>query len=418
MAERKATASIGFEKQIWDAACVLRGNLDASEYKSVVLGLIFLKYISDSFEEKYRALVEEGDGFEEDIDEYTAEGIFFVPPKARWSEIAAKAHTPEIGTVIDDAMRSIEKENKRLKDILPKNFARPELDKRRLGDVVDLFTNIQMIEHGSEKDILGRTYEYCLARFAEQEGKLAGEFYAPSCVVRTLVEVLQPYHGRVYEIIMLIWSQGIRSALEREELITGCDCVGAFLQACYEQYLESAKTFALLFDALAADASGNPDDFQKEAADAFRGFADEMYDVYVKKCSVRQKNGGVSVETHEITNLLQLLTFEFCRLKKEGKAIKICANCERYFIPPHRIDSKYCPMPAPQDPSKACNEIGSQVLRTEKRKTDPREREHHNTRSKLHMAAKRARDNGEDELIPWYKAQLKKEMEQYTNDHE
>lgn len=200
MAEIKSTSSIGFEKQIWDAACVLRGNLDASEYKSVVLGLIFLKYISDRFDEKYKTLVEEGDGFEEDIDEYTSEGIFFVPQSARWSEIAAKAHTPEIGAVIDDAMRSIEKENKRLKDILPKNFARPELDKRRLGDVVDLFTNIQMIEHGSEKDILGRTYEYCLAKFAEQEGKLAGEFYTPSCVVRTLVEVLQPYHGRVYEI--------------------------------------------------------------------------------------------------------------------------------------------------------------------------------------------------------------------------
>ena len=199
MADTKTTASIGFEKQIWDAACVLRGNIDASEYKSVVLGLIFLKYISDRFDEKYKALVEEGDGFEEDIDEYTSEGIFFVPPTARWREIAAKAHTPEIGTVIDDAMRSIEKENKRLKDILPKNFARPELDKRRLGDVVDLFTNIQMIEHGDEKDILGRTYEYCLAQFAEQEGKLAGEFYTPSCVVRTLVEVLQPYHGRVYD---------------------------------------------------------------------------------------------------------------------------------------------------------------------------------------------------------------------------
>ena len=158
-----------------------------------------MKYISDRFDEKYKALVEEGDGFEEDIDEYTSEGIFFVPPTARWSEIAAKAHTPEIGTIIDDAMRSIEKENKRLKDILPKNFARPELDKRRLGDVVDLFTNIQMIEHVNEKDILGRTYEYCLAQFAEQEGKLAGEFYTPSCVVRTLVEVLQPYHGRVYD---------------------------------------------------------------------------------------------------------------------------------------------------------------------------------------------------------------------------
>lgn len=194
-----STANIGFEKKIWDAACVLRGNIDASEYKSVVLGLIFLKYISDRFDEKYQALVAEGDGFEEDVDEYTSEGIFFVPANARWNVIASKAHTPEIGSVIDEAMRSIEKENKRLKDILPKNFARPELDKRRLGDVVDLFTNIQMIEHGSEKDILGRTYEYCLSKFAEQEGKLAGEFYTPSCVVRTLVEVLQPYHGRVYD---------------------------------------------------------------------------------------------------------------------------------------------------------------------------------------------------------------------------
>ena len=192
-------ANIGFEKQIWDAACVLRGNMDASEYKNVVLGLIFLKYISDRFEEKYQVLVAEGDGFEEDVDEYTSEGIFFVPANARWSVIASKAHTPEIGTIIDEAMRAIEKENKRLKDILPKNFARPELDKRRLGEVVDLFTNIQMIEHGNEKDILGRTYEYCLSKFAEQEGKLAGEFYTPSCVVRTLVEVLQPYHGRVYD---------------------------------------------------------------------------------------------------------------------------------------------------------------------------------------------------------------------------
>ena len=192
-------ANIGFEKQIWDAACVLRGNIDASEYKSVVLGLIFLKYISDRFEAKYQELVAEGDGFEEDKDEYTAENIFFVPENARWSVISAAAHTPEIGAIIDDAMRSIEKENKRLKDILPKNFARPELDKRRLGEVVDLFTNIQMIEHGDSKDILGRTYEYCLAKFAEQEGKLAGEFYTPSCVVRTLVEVLQPYNGRVYD---------------------------------------------------------------------------------------------------------------------------------------------------------------------------------------------------------------------------
>lgn len=196
------SAAIGFEKQIWDAACVLRGNMDASEYKSVVLGLIFLKYISDRFELKYQELVDEGEGFEEDKDEYTAENIFFVPENARWDVIAEAAHTAEIGSVIDDAMRSIEKENKRLKDILPKNFARPELDKRRLGEVVDLFTNIKMTEHGDSKDILGRTYEYCLSKFAEQEGKLAGEFYTPACVVRTLVEILQPYNGRVYEIII------------------------------------------------------------------------------------------------------------------------------------------------------------------------------------------------------------------------
>ncbi len=169
MAENN-TVSIGFEKQIWDAACVLRGNIDASEYKSVVLGLIFLKYISDRFEAKYQELLEEGDGFEEDIDEYIAENIFFVPENARWNVISAAAHTPEIGSVIDEAMRSIEKENKRLKDILPKNFARPELDKRRLGEVVDLFTNIQMIDNGNSKDILGRTSEYCLSKFAEQEG--------------------------------------------------------------------------------------------------------------------------------------------------------------------------------------------------------------------------------------------------------
>ena len=193
------TAELGFEKQIWKAADLLRGNMDASEYKSVVLGLIFLKYISDSFEAKHQALINEGEGFEEDKDEYSYEHIFFVPKEARWSVIAEAAHTPEIGTIIDNAMRLIEKENPRLKGILPKNFARPELDKRRLGDVVDLFTNVQMKEHGDSKDILGRTYEYCLSKFAEAEGKLAGEFFTPSCIVRTLVEVLQPYSGRVYD---------------------------------------------------------------------------------------------------------------------------------------------------------------------------------------------------------------------------
>ena len=194
------TADIGFEKQIWDAACILRGNIDAAEYKHVILGLIFLKYISDSFEKKYEDLLSEGEGFEEDVNEYEADNVFFVPPEARWTAIANAAHTPEIGKVIDNAMLEIEKANSRLKDILPKNFARPDLDKRRLGDIVDLFTNIKMVDHGEEKDILGRTYEYCLQKFAEQEGKLAGEFFTPACVVRTLVEILKPFNGRVYEI--------------------------------------------------------------------------------------------------------------------------------------------------------------------------------------------------------------------------
>ena len=141
------TADIGFEKEIWKAADKMRGNIDASEYKSVVLGLIFLKYISDKFEAKYQQLVAEGEGFEEDKDEYLSnknekgsyDPVFYVPAEARWEAIAIHAHSPEIGTIIDNAMRAIEKENKRLKDILPKNFARPELDKRRLGEVVDLF---------------------------------------------------------------------------------------------------------------------------------------------------------------------------------------------------------------------------------------------------------------------------------------
>jgi len=191
------SAEIGFEKQIWAAADRLRGSMDAAEYKHVVLGLIFLKYISDTFEEQYQRLLEEGDDVE-DRDNYTYKNIFFVPKNARWSVISGAAHKEEIGETIDNAMRVIEKENKRLKDCLPKTFARAELDKRRLGDVVDLFTNVKMAD-GNGKDILGRTYEYCLSRFAEQEGKRAGEFYTPACVVRTLVEVLKPFKGRVYD---------------------------------------------------------------------------------------------------------------------------------------------------------------------------------------------------------------------------
>ncbi|WP_290451836.1 type I restriction-modification system subunit M, partial [Faecalibaculum rodentium] len=201
MANKKTTnsADVGFEKQLWEAADNLRGSMDASEYKNVILGLIFLKYISDSFQDKYDALVAEGEGFENDKDEYIAENIYYVPSGARWSVIQEASTTPSIGMTIDAAMEQIENENPKLKGILPKNFARPELNQARLGEVVKLFSNIKMHDHGNEKDLLGRAYEYCLSHFAEQEGKNAGEFYTPSSVVRTIVEVLKPFNGRVYD---------------------------------------------------------------------------------------------------------------------------------------------------------------------------------------------------------------------------
>lgn len=193
------TTSIGFEEIIWRAADKLRGNLSASEYEGVVLGLIFLKYISDKFEAKYEELLQDEYADVEDRDEYEAEGIFFVPQEARWDYIRQASRTPEIGIIIDRALLAIEKENPKLKGILPGNYGREELDKRRLGDVVDLFTNIRMHSSGDEKDLLGRVYEYCLQKFASMEGKNAGEFYTPSCIVRTIVEILQPFEGRVYD---------------------------------------------------------------------------------------------------------------------------------------------------------------------------------------------------------------------------
>jgi len=199
MAE-KNNANIGFEKQIWDAACVLWGHIPAAEYRKVIVGLIFLRYISSAFEKRYNELVAEGDGFEDEKDAYLMDNIFFVPEEARWNTISAAAHTPEIGTVIDDAMRAIEAENKSLKNVLPKNYASPDLDKRVLGEVVDLFTNMDMTDTEDSKDILGRTYEYCIAQFAAYEGVKGGEFYTPSSVVRTLVEILQPFEDcRVYD---------------------------------------------------------------------------------------------------------------------------------------------------------------------------------------------------------------------------
>ena len=200
MAE-KTNANIGFEKQLWDAACVLWGHIPAAEYRKVIIGLIFLRYISAAFDKRYQVLVEEGEGFEDDRDAYEMDNVFFVPSEARWSNIASKAHTPEIGTIIDNAMRAIEAENKKLKNVLPKNYASPDLDKRILGDVVDIFTNnIDMSDTEASEDLLGRTYEYCIAQFAEKEGVGGGEFYTPSSVVKTLVSILRPFDNcRVYD---------------------------------------------------------------------------------------------------------------------------------------------------------------------------------------------------------------------------
>ena len=193
-------ANIGFEKQIWDAACVLWGHIPAAEYRKVIVGLIFLRYISSAFEKRYQELVAEGDGFEDDRDAYVEDNIFFVPEDARWSKIASSAHTPEIGTVIDDAMRAIEKENTTLKNVLPKNYASPDLDKRVLGDVVDLFTNMDMGDTEESKDLLGRTYEYCIQQFAAYEGVKGGEFYTPASIVKTIVAILKPFKNcRVYD---------------------------------------------------------------------------------------------------------------------------------------------------------------------------------------------------------------------------
>lgn len=192
------TGNIGFEETLWKAADKLRGSMDASEYKHVVLGLIFLKYISDKFETKFDALIEEGAGFEEDRDEYEAENIFWVPKEARWSFIKDNAKDPKIGQFIDDAMILIEKENTSLKGVLDKRYARPEIDKRRLGELIDLISTIKLHQNG-EKDLLGRVYEYFLGQFASVEGKGGGEFYTPTSVVKTLVDMIEPYQGRVYD---------------------------------------------------------------------------------------------------------------------------------------------------------------------------------------------------------------------------
>lgn len=197
---KKNEAQLGFEAELFKAADKLRGNMEPSDYKHVALGLIFLKYISDAFEAKHKSLLAEDILAAEDKDEYLAENVFWVPKEARWSHLRASAKLPAIGTLIDDAMRAIEKDNESLKGVLPKDYARPALNKVMLGELIDLISGIALHEEsGRSKDILGRVYEYFLSQFAGAEGKRGGEFYTPRSVVRVLVEMLEPYAGRVYD---------------------------------------------------------------------------------------------------------------------------------------------------------------------------------------------------------------------------
>ncbi len=196
------SATTGYEAELWGMADTLRGSMDAAEYKHVVLGLIFLKYISDAFEEMHARLeAERAEGADpEDPDEYRAENIFWVPPEARWTQLKAQARQATVGQLVDDAMTGLERDNPVLKDVLPKDYARPALDKQRLGQIIDLISNIRVGDaEARSKDVLGRVYEYFLSQFASAEGKKGGEFYTPRCVVKLLVEMLEPYQGRVYD---------------------------------------------------------------------------------------------------------------------------------------------------------------------------------------------------------------------------
>jgi len=193
-------ANLGFEEKLWAAADKLRGHMDAAEYKHVVLGLIFLKYISDAFTERYDEVKKDKHADPEDRDEYTAENVFWVPKIARWDKLQAAAKQPTIGKLLDDAMLAIEKENPTLKGVLPTDYARPTLDKHRLGELIDLIGTIGLGNSESRsQDVLGRVYEYFLGKFANAEGKGGGEFYTPQAVVKLLVEMIEPYKGRIYD---------------------------------------------------------------------------------------------------------------------------------------------------------------------------------------------------------------------------
>lgn len=189
--------SLGFEETLWQTADKLRGHMDAAVYKHVVLGLVFLKYVSDSFMDRFNELPEDE---QEERDAYSEKNVFWVPKSARWDNIKNNAKKSEIGKLVDDAMVAIEKENKSLKGVLQKDYARPDLDKRMLGELVDLISKIGLGDKESkQKDVLGRVYEYFLGKFASAEGKLGGQFYTPACIVKLLVEMIEPTKGRIYD---------------------------------------------------------------------------------------------------------------------------------------------------------------------------------------------------------------------------
>jgi len=201
MAESTENSSgLGFEKKLWAAADKMRSNMDAAEYKHVALGLIFLKYISDSFEEAHAEISKDSDSDPEDIDEYKAKNIFWVPPESRWSYLQKNAKQPTIGKIVDNAMDSIERENPQLKGVLPKDYAREALDKTRLGELIDLIGTIGLGDKKSKsKDMLGAVYEYFLGQFADAEGKKGGQFYTPKSIVKLLVEMIEPFRGRIFD---------------------------------------------------------------------------------------------------------------------------------------------------------------------------------------------------------------------------
>ena len=249
-ASRNGTARLGFEEKLWAAADRLRSHMDSAEYKHVALGLIFLKYISDSFFERYKVLQKEENADPEDRDEYTAEDVFWLPKEARWPHLQANATQPSIGKLVDEAMMAVEAENASLKGVLPKDYARGSLDKVLLGGLINPIGTIELKARDEDglfasesSDILGRVYEYFLGRFAEAEGKRGGQFYTPASVVRLLVAMLEPYKGRVYDPCcgsggMFVQSEKFIEAHGRRRL-SGFPCKGRFHHARVKSLLRN-----------------------------------------------------------------------------------------------------------------------------------------------------------------------------------